>query len=90
MKIILTSRCKKDLARCIKRGHDEADFKEVVKKIVNNSLDTKHRDHKLEGKVAGYIGARDCHIKPDWVLIYKKSNDALILVRTGSHSDLFD
>ena len=67
--------------------------KEITKKIINNLLnneilESKYKDHKLMGKYAGF---RECHIKPDLLLIYKKENNALILVciAIGSHSDLF-
>ena len=67
--------------------------KEITKKIINKLLndeilESKYKDHKLIGKYAGF---RECHIKPDLLLIYKKENNALILVciAIGSHSDLF-
>lgn len=52
-------------------------------------LEEKHRDHELRGK---YKGFRECHIQPDWLLIYLVENDVLtlILVDTGTHADLFD
>jgi mRNA interferase YafQ len=49
-------------------------------------LDERHRDHSLNGK---WSGSRDCHIQPDWILIYRVEGDCLFLERTGSHSDLF-
>ena len=57
--------------------------------LAGKPLDQKHRDHALAGNYAGY---RECHILPDWLLIYFTENDSLILtaVRTGSHNDLFD
>ena len=61
----------------------------IIKKLANNEiLEPKYKDHKLVGK---YVGFRECHIKPDLLLIYKKENKALILVciAIGSHSDLF-
>ena len=67
--------------------------KEITKKIINKLLndeilESKYKDQKLIGKYAGF---RECHIKPDLLLIYKKENNALILVciAIGSHSDLF-
>ena len=67
--------------------------KEITKKIINKLLndeilESKYKDHKLIGKYAGF---RECHIKPDLLLIYKKENNALILVCIAivSHSDLF-
>ena len=61
----------------------------IIKKLANNEiLESKYKDHKLIGKYAGF---RECHIKPDLLLIYKKENKTLILVciAIGSHSDLF-
>ncbi|TXJ35906.1 type II toxin-antitoxin system YafQ family toxin [Brachyspira aalborgi] len=63
--------------------------KKIINKLLNNEiLESKYKDHKLIGKYAGF---RECHIKPDLLLIYKKENNALILVciAIGSHSDLF-
>ena len=63
--------------------------KKNINKLLNNEiLESKYKDHKLIGKYAGF---RECHIKPDLLLIYKKENNALILVciAIGSHSDLF-
>ena len=63
----------------------------VVKELMNDrALDAKHRDHALSGD---YDGVRECHIEPDWLLIYDKDGSvrggSLRLIRTGSHSDLF-
>ena len=63
--------------------------KKIINKLLNNEiLESKYKDHKLIGKYAGF---RECHMKPDLLLIYKKENNALILVciAIGSHSDLF-
>ncbi len=51
-----------------------------------NHLDTHYKDHKLTGN---WVGRRECHIKPDWLLIYRIDKNTLILERTGTHSDLF-
>ena len=72
----------------IKRGKDIALLDNVIKKIQNGEkLDEKYRDHALTGT---YRGFRECHIQPDWLLIYFIENQivTLTLVRTGSHSDL--
>lgn len=61
----------------------------VVEKLANDEiLEENYREHKLTGN---YTGCRECHIEPDWLLIYEKVDDNLILIlnRTGSHSDLF-
>ena len=63
--------------------------KKIINKLLNNEiLESKYKDHKLIGKYAGF---RECHIKPDLLLIYKKENKTLILacIAIGSHSDLF-
>ncbi len=84
-----TRQFEKDLKLAIKRGKDPLKIKRVMSKILNQEpLDVKYRDHKLIGN---YMGRRDCHIEPDWVLIYKPDleNDRIIFERTGTHSDLF-
>ncbi len=82
-----TTRFKKDIKRMKKRGKSFDKLKEILAKIVNDEpLEAKHRDHLLVGQ---YIGTRECHIEPDWLLIYESSGDDIILVRTGTHADLF-
>lgn len=80
---------KKDYKKIIKRGYNPNDLTTVLKLLANQEhLPAKYRDHALTGN---YIGFRECHIAPDWLLIYKIENDilTLTLTRTGSHSDLF-
>lgn len=85
--IYLTSQFKKDFKRAKKRGKDIDKLKHVVGLIIKDQpLNERHRDHGLAGK---WSGSRDCHIQPDWVLIYRVDGDALYLERTGTHSDLF-
>lgn len=87
-KIVPTSRFKKDLKTLIKRGYDTRLMDDIVTKLSNGeALAPKHRDHPLSGN---YIGKRECHITPDWLLIYEHDNDTLFLylTRTGTHSDL--
>jgi mRNA interferase YafQ len=85
--IFQTSQFKKDLKRIKKRGKDLNKLKEVVSAIANSeALQERHRDHALSGNGSG---SRDCHIEPDWILIYREDGDFLFLERTGSHSDLF-
>jgi mRNA interferase YafQ len=87
MTLTQTSRFKEDLKRQIKRGKDLGKLKEVVGWLVEGEpLPTKNQDHALTGN---WISWRDCHLEPDWLLIYKLLPDELILGRTGSHSDLF-
>ena len=87
--VVQTSGFKKELARAKKRGLRSEDFDEVVVMLKNDEpLPPKYKDHKLGGKFKGY---RECHINPDWLLVYKKYKDELILIlaHTGTHSDLF-
>ena len=84
-----TSRFQKDLKRIARRGYNTELLTAVIKKLANGEpLAQKHRDHALTGD---YAGCRECHITPDWLLIYEISNDTLLLylTRTGTHSDLF-
>ncbi|MCI5752353.1 MAG: type II toxin-antitoxin system YafQ family toxin [Oscillospiraceae bacterium] len=81
---------KKDYKRIVKRGYDIKQFEKVLNILVNKeSLPQIYRDHELSGN---WKGCRECHIQPDWLLIYKIENDVLTLTlfRTGTHSDLFD
>lgn len=82
-----TSQFKKDVKRMGNRGNKFEVFKEVIRKLVaGESLDSKYRDHLLVGQ---YKGTRECHIEPDWLLIYEVNETELLLIRTGTHSDLF-
>jgi mRNA interferase YafQ len=82
-----SSRFKKDLKRVKRRGIDVNILQIVIKKLAHDeTLDAKYHDHALIGN---YADTRECHLKPDWLLIYRLVNDQLILVRTGSHADLF-
>ena len=81
---------KKDYKRALKQsGHTPEKFQEVLDFLVNEKkLPAKYRDHDLSGD---YSGFRECHILPDWLLIYKVEKEilTLTLTRTGSHSELF-
>lgn len=82
-----TTQFKKDVKRVQKRGKDFSEFKRVIELLVEGKpLEEKHRDHALVGN---WAGTRDCHIEPDWLLLYQIDEEELVLVRTGSHSDLF-
>jgi mRNA interferase YafQ len=88
-KIIQTSQFKKDLKKLTKQGKSLDKLAKVVDLLAAGaSLPEKYRDHLLKGD---YNGVRDCHIEPDWLLLYKIFDDVLILelTRTGSHSNLF-
>lgn len=86
--VILTSAFKKDYKRLNRSGqYVMQQLQDVIAKLANNTfLDEKYRDHPLTGN---WQDCRECHIKPDWLLLYQLKKNTLILVRTGSHSDLF-
>ena len=72
----------------LNRGKSKKKIREVLKKLINEEqLDARYKDHKLLGN---FKDRRECHIEPDWLLIYKKSSDEIIFERTGTHSDLFE
>ena len=88
-KIEYTTRFKKSYKKMIKQGYKSKDFVEVLEMLAKDKiLPEKYKNHLLEPKS---IGLWECHIKPDWLLTYKKHKDVLILVLvdTGSHSELF-
>ena len=88
--LILTGKFKKGLKLAKKRGLKIGLLEEVVDKLQTDTpLEEKYRDHELKGN---YKGFRECHIQPDWLLIYLKENNVLTLtlVATGTHSDLLD
>lgn len=88
-RIVQTSKFKKDLKVAIKRGYDIELLSTVIDLLINGEkLPEKYKDHDLIG---GYKGCRECHITPDWLLIYEIDGQELILylTRTGTHSDLF-
>lgn len=84
-----TTKFQKDLKRIQKRGYDTSLLTEVIKKLAaGEQLPEKNKDHALSGN---FVGCRECHITPDWLLIYEIVDKELILylTRTGTHSDLF-
>ena len=84
-----TAQFRRDYKLMKKRGYERELIKTVLDKLLNGRpLEAAHRDHALTGHYAGF---RECHIKPDWLLVYKIERDRLVLVaqRTGTHSDLF-
>jgi len=82
-----TSQFKKDYKQIKKQNKDLTKLQTLIEKLVNReTLEAKYKDHGLAGSLKGY---RDCHIEPDWLIIYKIAHDTLILERTGSHSELF-
>ena len=89
LKVRYSARFKKDFKIIVKRGSDVKLFEKVLALLRDEkTLPQVYNDHALKGE---YIGRRECHITPDWLLIYKKEQDmiTLSLTRTGSHSDLF-
>jgi len=82
-----TSRFKRDVKRMQQQGRELENLKRVLETLVNGEpLAAKYRDHVLVGQ---YKGTRECHIEPDWLLIYELAETEIVLIRTGSHSDLF-
>ena len=89
LELVTTAQFRKDLRRIRKRGYDLAELDEVLKALLREELlPAKHRDHALTGD---YMGFRECHVEPDWLLVYAVDKGQLILTasRTGTHSDLF-
>jgi mRNA interferase YafQ len=87
--IIATGRFKKDLKTMITRGYNIKLLQDVVSLLATGSpLPEKNKDHTLVGN---WVGHRECHITPDWLLVYRIYDDILVLTltRTGTHSDLF-
>lgn len=94
---IYTKKFEKDVKLCQKRRYNFDEFKKVLEKLINEeALEVKHKPHILSGD---YDGFWECHIKPDWLLIYQYSETMdkegnilekfITFVRTGTHSDLF-
>ena len=88
--LIMTSTFKRDLKKLKKRGYDLSLMNSVITKLqYGETLDIKYKDHALKGNWKGF---RECHIAPDWLLVYEIIENicVLSLVRTGSHSDLLE
>lgn len=84
-----TAKFQKDLKKVKKRGYDISLITEIIKKLASGEkLPPKNKDHQLSGKL---VNCRECHITPDWLLMYEIDgiNLYLYLTRTGTHSDLF-
>lgn len=89
VEIIMSNKFKKDLKTAAKRNYDLGLLNEVVDTLASGLvLPPKYRDHELTGDFSGF---RECHIKPDWLLVYRVVEEKLVLLlfRTGTHSDLF-
>lgn len=82
-----SSRFRRDVKRLRRQGAELSKLETVIKMLVaQESLPERYRDHALTGNWRGY---RDCHIQPDWLLIYRVTDNELQLARTGSHANLF-
>ncbi len=87
MTLSQTAQFKKDIKRQIKQGKDQKKLIDVIELLLaGKTLPVRNRDHPLKGP---WKDRRDCHIEPDWILIYRRTGHDLLLERTGSHSDLF-
>jgi mRNA interferase YafQ len=87
LELLTTHQFERDFIRQLKSGKDKKKFLEIINKLLNRQqLDKKHMLHKLKGD---YKNCWECHIEPDWLLIYKITDKAIIAERTGSHSELF-
>ena len=87
--ILYSKQFKKDVERIAKRGLDLEELKNVIRMLQQGKkLDAKYKNHPLAGE---FEGTFDCHIKPDWILVYSLDDTDLVLtcIRTGTHSDLF-
>jgi len=83
-----SNKFKRDLKACKKRNYKLDLLKDIIGTLrIPEPLPPKNRDHSLIGNYAGY---RECHIQPDWLLIYQQSETELLLYRTGTHADLFN
>lgn len=81
------NRFMKDYALLKRRGYNLHKLKEIIERIaLEEKLESKYKDHILAGN---YSGCRECHIEPDWLLIYMIVDSSVIFIRTGTHPDLF-
>jgi len=86
-KVTLTAQFEKDVKRAKNRNYEMNQLNKAIGLLSQGDLeDRKYRDHPLKGK---YEGLRECHLSPDWLLIYHSSTKQVLLVRTGAHTDLF-
>ena len=87
LKIRQSTRFRRDIKRLDRQGADLSKLEPVIRALAAQTpLDERLRDHALTGNWGGY---RDCHIQPDWLLLYRVADDELQLARTGSHAELF-
>lgn len=82
-----STRFKKDFKTCVKRGYKMTLLQQTIDTLrIPAPLPAKNRNHNLSGNYSGY---QECHLEPDWLLIYKQTDAELMLSRTGTHADLF-
>lgn len=87
LQVVTTKQFEKDIKLARKRGKDLRKIHTIIELLLKNkNLPEKYCDHKLSGN---YTNRRECHIEPDWLLIYKPRANEIVLERTGTHSDLF-
>jgi mRNA interferase YafQ len=87
LSVIRSNKFKKDYKLAMKRGLDMSLLDEIMIKLAQKEpLDAKHNDHSIIGE---WVNSRECHIKPDWLLIYTLKDNEIVFERTGTHSDLF-
>lgn len=85
--VVRATTFRKDVKRADKRCKDMAKLRAVILLLIEGGpLDPRYRDHSLKG---AWIGYRDLHIEPDWLLLYRVTAAELLLARTGTHADLF-
>ncbi len=88
LKLGTSTKFKKDFKLCRRRGHNMQLLQDVIDTLrMPKPLPPQNKDHRLSGN---HIGERECHITPDWLLIYRITSEELYLIRTGTHSDLLD
>ena len=85
--IVASNRFRKDLKLALKRGYKMSLMEAVVDRLAaQEPLEERYRDHLLSSEYGGF---RECHITPDWLLVYQVGNGIIVFERTGTHSDLF-
>ena len=83
-----TTQFRRDLKRAAKRGKDLHKLEAVLDRLARGeALAPRHRAHRLRGEMSGLC---ECHVEPDWLLVWDDTPDAIILVRCGTHADLFE
>ncbi len=88
IEIITTNRFLKEVALAKKRGKDLSKLKEILRRLAaDESLDGRYKNHKLAGK---FKNRWECHLEPDWLFVYLKTETQIICERIGTHSDLFE